>query len=255
MSFNVAEEWRPVKGYEGIYEVSNLGRVKSLKRTIINQNRKVQVKERILKPSIQGQGYYGVGLSRDGIVTTFRVARLVAYAFLPTCPGVHGSKKGEYQIDHINNNKLDNRACNLQWLLGKDNCFKGNCIEYRTPLRGKQLKHTKLSEEEVIKIRNDYRTVQEIADEYEVDRITIQDILSGRNWKHVPYPNKEEQRRFRKNKRAKGSMHACAKILEEDVIKIRKDTRDRETIAKEYNLTPGSIWKIQNRYTWKHVPD
>lgn len=95
------EIWKPIKGYEGKYEVSNLGRVKSL-----NYNR--TKKEKILKPTLSHNGYFIVTLSNNGKTKKFRVNRLIALTFIEN----HLNKE---TVNHINGNKLDNRVENLEW--------------------------------------------------------------------------------------------------------------------------------------------
>ena len=98
------EEWRDIEGYEGIYQVSNLGRVKSLKFN----------KERILKPRKDTIGYLAVILYKDGKVKRYLVHRLVANAFIPNSNNLE-------DINHINEIKTDNRLSNLEWMNHKDN--------------------------------------------------------------------------------------------------------------------------------------
>ena len=109
------ELWKPVVNYESYYEVSNQGNVR-------------RVGGRQLKPVLDNK-YLEVNLCVKGKRKKFRVHQLVAFAFLSECPGEYGRGKGKYQIDHKNDNHLDNRAENLQWLLHGDNCFwKHACI-------------------------------------------------------------------------------------------------------------------------------
>lgn len=102
------EEWKVVKGFED-YQVSNLGRVKSLKCN----------KEKILKPGIEKSGYYLVGLFKNNKAHTKKVHKLVAISFLNHKPC--GLK---FVIDHINNDKLDNRLENLQIITNIQNLRK-----------------------------------------------------------------------------------------------------------------------------------
>ena len=95
------EEWRPVVGYEGLYEVSNMGRVKSL-------NYKRTGQEGILKGRKDGSGYLQVNLSKDGKCKSYKIHRLVATAFCE-------NQMGYNEVNHINEDKSDNKAENLEW--------------------------------------------------------------------------------------------------------------------------------------------
>ena len=95
------ETWKDIQGYEGHYQISDMGNVRSLKS---NKN---------LKPAIDKDGYLLVGLWKDNKKKTFKVHRLVAQAFIPN-PG------NKPTVDHINTIKNDNRASNLRWLTQKE---------------------------------------------------------------------------------------------------------------------------------------
>lgn len=116
------EQWRPVAGYEGFYEISNLGRVRSLAGERWNGQAMHFFKGRILRPQSKSR-YLHVVLSRDGKVKTKRIHQMVAEVFLPPCPGQQGRRRNCYHIDHINNNPRDNRAANLQWLTHRENTY------------------------------------------------------------------------------------------------------------------------------------
>ena len=112
------EEWRDIKGYEGLYQVSNLGRVKSLIRGTGNQFRFSKV-EVILKPHLTKKGYFRLSLSKNNKRKSFQVHRLVAEAFIP-------NPNNYPQVNHKDENKTNNCVDNLEWCTNKYNCNYGN---------------------------------------------------------------------------------------------------------------------------------
>lgn len=104
----MTEEWRNIEGYEGLYQVSNLGRVKSLERMCRNKNGLRVVKERIMKNSKNSQGYYEVRLTKNGVGKLHLVHRLVAHAFIP-------NKNNLQQVNHKDETRTNNCVENLEW--------------------------------------------------------------------------------------------------------------------------------------------
>ena len=102
--------YKSIKGYEGFYEINELGKIRSVDRIVELQNsgtRKINSKE--LKPLIDKYGYAVVRLSKNGIAKTYSVHRLVAEKFLPNPDNLP-------EVHHLNHDRKDNRACNLQWV-------------------------------------------------------------------------------------------------------------------------------------------
>lgn len=95
-------KWKPIVGYEGIYEVSDNGEIKSL------------IKNRLLKPCIHKKGYLVVTLTKEKVHKHYYVHRLVATAFLDN----NDCRK---EVNHIDGNKKNNNVCNLEWCDGYSN--------------------------------------------------------------------------------------------------------------------------------------
>jgi hypothetical protein len=114
------EIWKDIIGYDGIYQISSLGNVKSLPREIFNCRRSYISKEKILKPSKDGWGYLKVVLYYNGSKKNFKIHQLVAMAFLNHKPD--GTQN--LVVDHINDVKTDNRVENLQIVTQRYNCCK-----------------------------------------------------------------------------------------------------------------------------------
>jgi len=160
------EIWKDVPGYEGHYQVSNLGRVKSLKWS----------KERILKPRLDRVGYYHVGLCEGGERKSNLVHRLVMLAFVG---------ESDLQVNHKNGEKSDNRLENLEYCTSSENTQHA----YDTGLmaRGENHHRSKLTRAcaERIKYGHQGLTQQAIAEIYGIAQSKVSDIRSGKIWKHI----------------------------------------------------------------------
>jgi hypothetical protein len=120
------EEWKDVVGYEGLYEVSNTGKVRSLDRIVFQKNMYKTIKRiypgRLLSQKKDEYGYYDVGLSKNGKIRTYRTHRIVAQAFIP-------NEKNLPQVNHKDENPSNNHADNLEWCTAKYNVNYGTRTE------------------------------------------------------------------------------------------------------------------------------
>ena len=105
------EIWKDIQDYEGLYQISNFGRIKSLER-IDNNNHKIN--ERVLKTILGKNGYLVVNLYKNGKHKIYRVHRLVAIAFLE-------NYNNKPQVNHIDGDKTNNHVLNLEWVTCKEN--------------------------------------------------------------------------------------------------------------------------------------
>ena len=125
------ENWKDIPGFEGLYQVSNEGQIKALKRKMfLPQNGGwIDRKEMILKPYLRGirkgrEGYLVVKLYKENNKYYLAVHRAVAMAFIP-------NPKNKPQINHINNQRTDNNVNNLKWVTQSENMRH----DYKTGIR------------------------------------------------------------------------------------------------------------------------
>ena len=126
------EIWKDVVGYEGLYQVSNLGRVKSV---ITWNGYEYLKKEKIMKPFENKRGYKSIGFTKDGKTITYRLHRIVAQAFIP-------NPENKPIINHKNGVKSDNRVENLEWCTYSENTIHAIKTGLMVPKKGGQDKRS-----------------------------------------------------------------------------------------------------------------
>jgi|LGOV01.1.fsa_nt_gb hypothetical protein len=177
----MTEIWRDIKGYPN-YQVSNLGRIKSLKRYVgVRSGSKRVVRERILKRHMSAKGYCNATLRLNNKQHTKSFHRLVALAFIP-------NPKNKRTINHINGIKTDNRVENLEWNTYKENSIHAHKMGLASYKKGECNPTAKLKDKEVveiIKLFNSNLTLKKIGEMYNVSLWAIKDIKYNRRWTHI----------------------------------------------------------------------
>jgi hypothetical protein len=177
------EVWKDIEDFEGYYQVSNKGRVRSLHGD----------EPYILKQSIKQKygGYWYVNMSVDGNQKSCEVHRLMAIAFIP-------NPDNKPCVNHIDGNSLNNELSNLEWCTYAEN----NEHAYRLGLndkskfgkhgnhaRGENHGRAKLSKNQVLQIRSIYEqgfeSIRGLSKAYAVSKTTIERILNRDNWSHI----------------------------------------------------------------------
>lgn len=168
------ESWRPVKGFEGVYEVSSHGRIRSLHarwRTI-----------RMLQPKLNGDGYPEVHLRFNGISRLRRVHRLVAEAFLGPAP------KGKSQVNHLDLVKNNNHVSNLEYVSNDENMAHAAAAGL---FRGTSNAAARLTEDQVRQIRSEYifgtpaNGTRALARKFGMSQYAVHRVVSNRSWTHI----------------------------------------------------------------------
>lgn len=175
------EQWKDIPEWSG-YQVSNCGSVRSYRKggklgAYLTKTPKLKT------IGISVWGYPEVRLWLNQDTKKFRIHRLVASVFIPNPSNLP-------EVNHKNGNKLDNSVSNLEWVSRSKN-MTHLYQELKSPtMRGEKNGHARLSSSQVRKIKEKWLTgqfrQQDIANQYAVSRTTINAIVNGYNWKHLP---------------------------------------------------------------------
>lgn len=174
------EIWKDVVGYEGLYQVSNLGRVRSLTKWIQSKGLKSSHLKSgvILTPQKTNLGYLRVGLYLNKKYKPHLIHRLMAIVFITN----HLNKP---QVNHINGIKSDNRLENLEWCTASENRIHSHVMGLQKPKCGEENHYAKLTNKDVLAIRSGKKRGYEYAKKYGVSGGTISLIRSRKTWAHV----------------------------------------------------------------------
>lgn len=167
------EEWRPIAGYEGLYEVSSLGRVRSLDRLVHGYGYAMQPKNGRMLKLDGSRPYLAVTLCRRQVLKRMRVNRLVAQAFLPP------PLPGQSEVGHIDHQPRNNRHTNLEWCTHLEN------VAHSTVAMRKARKLTADAVRSVWQSHHAGESSSSIARRLGVSSQNISDIVTGKLWAHV----------------------------------------------------------------------
>lgn len=164
------EIWKDIEGFEGMYQISNKGRVKSLKRS----------SELIMANVNTTFGYLRVKLLKNKKEYPFTIHRLVGLAFLPII-------EGKTEINHIDGNKKNNNLSNLEWCNRSENMRHADKTGLRIMLKGERNPKAKVTEEIVRIIRNKRQGIFQsiIANEFNLKQQTVSKIINRKLWPHI----------------------------------------------------------------------
>jgi len=176
------EIWKDIEGYEGYYQVSNMGRVRSVDRVVENnKGGYCQLKGRLLKFHTTKKGYHRVNLNKNGKIKYFLVHRLVTQAFI-------SNPESKPQVNHIDGVKTNNNVSNLEWCTPSEN-IKHSFESGLNNNKGERHHKSKLNRDDVITIKLLYskgkHTLKDIGNMFNVHNSTISEIINGVSWKHI----------------------------------------------------------------------
>jgi hypothetical protein len=166
------EQWKEIAGYEGIYEVSDAGNVRSIIA------RKNSYFGKIMAARLRPNGYRQFTLTRDGVVRYFKASRLVATAFIP-------NPENKPTVNHKNGIKHDDCLSNLEWATFQENSQHAYDTGLAKPRLGELQRSARLKEKQIPVIRELLRSgkhYSEVGIMFGVNKTTIADIQQGRTW-------------------------------------------------------------------------
>ena len=169
------EIWKDILGYEGLYQVSNMGRVRGLPRSHGRTKKPLIKSQRVKK-----DGYLRVTLCKENIKTTITTHRVVASAFIENI-------ENKKQVNHIDGDKKNNKAENLEWATSFENmshAWEYGLLPKQIGVKGEECSLAKLKNKEAIEIINNKGKISQndLAKKYDVAVSTISRIQNGVRW-------------------------------------------------------------------------
>lgn len=211
----VNERWLPVVGYEGLYEVSSFGRVKSLKRKWVPSNK-------ILSQINHNAGYLSVAISDSKIIKKELCHILVAEAFIE-------KTNPNYVVNHKDGDKKNNVVSNLEWGTSKHNSQEAIRLGLFNNF-GENHHSSILTNKEVIEIFKSNKSANELAKIYGICNGTVHSIKSGKAWGMVT---------------GKNHINRIPKLTHEQILAILSDNRWHKIIAEDYGIGKSTVTQLK----------
>lgn len=178
----MSEEWRGVPGWEGYYQVSNLGRVRSVDRVVSSGGYLQLRRGRVLRPGRSQGGYLRVALCRDGVLSSAEIHTLVLLAFV-------GPRPDGLETRHLDGKQLNNTIENLCYGTVQENADdrkRHGTVVPIPPQLGEEHYAAVLTEDDVRYIRSNLsRTNVDLADQFGVAPTTVSAVRNAKTWRHV----------------------------------------------------------------------
>lgn len=220
----VKEEWRDIPNYEGLYQVSSFGRVKSLQRTVEHLRcGKKTVGERIRKLYKQANGYIRLDLSKNHIKEIWTLHVLVGSVFIE-------NPEGKPTVNHKWGIKSDNKVSGLEWATWKEQDDHARRTGLKISLKGEQIANSKLSNSDVLSIFNSSDSIQILAKRFNVKDHAIWDIKRGNSWRHLTGKEPDKKRILTKA----------------DILGIYNSPLSQRKTAREFGVESTTVFNIKH---------
>jgi predicted DNA-binding protein YlxM (UPF0122 family) len=232
------EKWVDIKGFEGIYQVSDYGHVCSLDRLVWNKANKRHQKTtgRTLKVKVTKKGYVEVCLyDKDSKKHYFLVHRIVAEAFIQ-------NPENKPQVNHENGVKSDNRADNLEWSTRKENM--NHALKTGLTKIGSDSTSSKLTNNQVKEIRELFATKKysfnELGRMFSVHGAGIGKIIKGKTWKHLPIIEYDfDIDKLERKRQSRPPAYTEEQI--DEMIKLVSSGLSKRKVAEQFKVTHTTV--------------
>lgn len=227
------EIWKSLKGiveYGDYYEVSNLGRVKSVDRVVCCGNGFKRINGRMRKLKTEKNGYTSISLSYNGKSKTYKVHRLVALAF------IH-NPENKPEVNHKDGNKSNNLASNLEWVTVSENTQHAYDNGLAKGRNGETHHNSILKEEDVLEIiglwESGKYTKKEISKKFNISHMAVIRILNGDRWSYLGYKSNK------RNKPKKSLTDKQKKIVKD--LYVNKKSHTQQQLADMFDVSRATI--------------